>query len=111
MPTSAGGWASAATTRRPPRRVPSASPSPRPPALGGAWAVEWDALDAWLDTLDDAWLERQDRDIPFWQMLAHVVNHGTQHRAEAASLLTAAGRSPGDLDMIFYSGEIARNPG
>jgi uncharacterized damage-inducible protein DinB len=36
-------------------------------------------------------------------MLIHVMNHGTQHRAEAAALLTSAGRSPGDLDLIDYS--------
>jgi len=40
-------------------------------------------------------------------MLAHLANHGTQHRAEAAALLTAVGRSPGELDMIFFSEELA----
>jgi uncharacterized damage-inducible protein DinB len=38
-------------------------------------------------------------------MLVHVVNHGTQHRAEAAALLTVEGRSPGELDLINYAEE------
>jgi uncharacterized damage-inducible protein DinB len=39
---------------------------------------------------------------PLWQILAHLVNHGTQFRSEAGMLLSAWGYSPGDLDMIFY---------
>ncbi len=45
-----------------------------------------------------------------WQMLVHVVNHGTQHRAEAAALLTAQGESPGELDLINYAEKLAGTP-
>jgi uncharacterized damage-inducible protein DinB len=37
-----------------------------------------------------------------WQVMAHVVNHGTQHRTEAAAMLTDFGQSPGDIDMIVF---------
>jgi uncharacterized damage-inducible protein DinB len=46
--------------------------------------------------------------VPVWQMLIHVLNHGTQHRAEAAALLTAEGRSPGELDLIDFAQEHAQ---
>jgi uncharacterized damage-inducible protein DinB len=44
--------------------------------------------------------------VPFenilWNILVHVVNHGTQFRAEAGVVLTEYGQSPGDLDLILF---------
>jgi uncharacterized damage-inducible protein DinB len=37
---------------------------------------------------------------PRWLVIAHIVNHGTQHRSELARYLTTCGRSPGDLDLL-----------
>lgn len=42
---------------------------------------------------------------PLWQLMLHVVNHGTQHRSEAAAMLTELGHSPGDMDMTVLMQE------
>jgi uncharacterized damage-inducible protein DinB len=42
------------------------------------------------------------RDRILWHCLYHLVNHGTQHRSEAAAMLTDFGHSPGDIDMILF---------
>jgi uncharacterized damage-inducible protein DinB len=39
---------------------------------------------------------------PIWQLMMHLLNHGTQFRAEAGVRLTQLGESPGDLDLIVW---------
>jgi uncharacterized damage-inducible protein DinB len=49
--------------------------------------------------------EGEKRERVLWHCLLHVVNHGTQHRSEAAALLTEYGSSPGDLDFTVFLNE------
>jgi uncharacterized damage-inducible protein DinB len=81
---------------------PERGPLLSPAEVLRRWGAEWPAMDTFLAGLDDPWLDRDDEGVPFAGMLRHLVNHGTQHRSEAAALLTQAGRSPGDLDMITW---------
>ena len=41
-----------------------------------------------------------------WHTMLHLVNHGTQHRSEAAALLTDFGQSPGDIDFVYFLSEM-----
>lgn len=43
---------------------------------------------------------------PMWQLMAHVANHGTHHRAETAMAMAAMGKPMRELDYVFF--EIER---
>jgi uncharacterized damage-inducible protein DinB len=44
----------------------------------------------------------EDRDLIVWQVLLHVVNHGTDHRAQLLRLLNDLGVETKYQDYIFY---------
>ena len=78
-------------------------------AVRALLAQEGVALRTFLGTLTDADLD-QPRTLPFapdgfvavaplWKLLVHNINHASQHRSDAAQMLTDLGHSPGDLDF------------
>lgn len=84
-------------------------------ALAARWREDEQSMRAWLASLTDADLagviryttdEGGTRERVLWHCLWHVVNHGTQHRSEAAVLLTDYGCSPGGLDFTAFLSEM-----
>ena len=45
--------------------------------LREGWELEWAAVDAWLPTVTDGFVGYVHLGVPVWQMLVHVVNHGS----------------------------------
>ena len=84
------------------------------PSLGSLqqrWHEEESRMRAYLANVHDESLDgilrytnpagiRRERVL--WHCLFHVVNHGTQHRSEAAAMLTDYGQSPGDIDFSMF---------
>lgn len=80
-------------------------------ALTAHWQAEEQTMRAYLGRLTDADLadcvryttsEGDQRAWVLWHCLIHAVNHGTQHRSEAAAILTGYGYSPGELDFTAF---------
>lgn len=73
---------------------------------------QWDAVEAmmreYLAALSDEMLftkpiiMEEDKDLIVWQVLLHVVNHATDHRAQLFRLLTDLGANTFSQDYIFY---------
>lgn len=75
------------------------------------WSKEERQMQTFLATLSNEDVQRmvqyttshgEKRAAPLWQIMTHVVNHGTQHRSEAAAIESTLGYPPGDLDLIEF---------
>ena len=89
---------------------------PFPPATDDDRAnirTHWDRIEqsvrAYLAALPDDRLfakpiqePEEDRNLIVWQVLLHVVNHGTDHRAQLLRLLNDLGVKTVSQDYIFY---------
>jgi len=69
--------------------------------------VEQDMRDYLAGLQDNMLSERpfedeEDKDLILWQVLLHVVNHGTDHRAQILRLLNDLGVETTSQDYIFY---------
>ena len=80
-------------------------------ALQERWRTVKAGLQGFVATLKDEDVRRPVRyemtdgrefSQPLAEQVAHLVNHGTQFRAEAAVRLTQLGLSPGDIDLMVY---------
>jgi uncharacterized damage-inducible protein DinB len=84
-------------------------------ALHERWGIERREMRAYLDTLTEETLNSTIRyRIPgvvrehlVWHILVDVIIHATQHRSEAATLLTGFGQSPGDFEFTMFMNERA----
>ena len=73
------------------------------------WTIEQQEMRAYLDTLTEETLNSTIRYVipgairerVVWQILIDLIIHATQHRSEAAMLLTSYGQSPGDFDFTL----------
>jgi len=92
-----------------PDRLLSAGDLPTLDAVAEAWAPLREEFRAFLQAMDDpdrVVSYRTTRGIPqqdvLWQMIVHVFNHHTEHRAQVALVLAQNGIDVGSLDLITF---------
>jgi uncharacterized damage-inducible protein DinB len=96
---------------RSPRALPDAAAFADLAAIRARWDEIERETQVLVAALDDARLmaplsyvnmQGETWTYPLWQQMLHQVNHATQHRSEAAVLLTQHGHSPGWLDLLYF---------
>ena len=89
--------------------MPRLEEGPALQAIRESYAISHEGLRRFLGSVGEADVIRMapgrpgsSLQRPLWQLMLHVANHGTHHRAETALLLTSLGKSPGELDYLDF---------
>lgn len=96
---------------RSPTALASETGYPTRSSIRNAWDAVEAAMRAYLSALDDAMLQRDivyrttkgvEHRQPLFEILAHVANHGTDHRAQILAMLHQLGAPTLEQDMLHY---------
>lgn len=101
-----------------PTAMPPTDPFTDLAALRRAWSEHEAKMSRFLESLDERGVGRvfeyrmmngQPGASPFWQMLQHVVNHGSYHRGQVTTMLRQLGVAPAkSMDLIaFYRERVS----
>jgi uncharacterized damage-inducible protein DinB len=77
-------------------------------AVRDHWRRDESAMREWLASMTDEHVGAEitpslsGTALPLWRYLMHIVFHATQQQADAATLLTLAGHSPGEIGYLEW---------
>lgn len=83
---------------------PDPSDYPDRKSAQALWETTRAEIKAYIATLDDVRLAQAARGMnePVWQVLMHLINHGTDHRAQMLRIVYDFGGPTFDQDFIIY---------
>jgi uncharacterized damage-inducible protein DinB len=72
------------------------------PALHRRWTDWADSVTDWGVLIPHCNSRGTEFNMPAWQIVRHLVNHGSYHRGQVAAALRAAGVAPPATDLIVF---------
>lgn len=75
------------------------------PAINRGW-LDWAASrtgeDGWMESVPHRDSRGNSHRLPAWQIVMHVVNHGSYHRGQVTAMMREAGVKPPSTDLVIY---------